>query len=268
MNRRDFLIRSAIMTAAISSNVSAVDHYKDTSITTVKKNSSRTISFFVFPGMTALDFIGPLTALSYGGFNINYVWHDKEPLDTESNGIKIYPTATFNEMRSSDVLCVPGTSNPFDIINDHKAMQWLNYVGSRAEYVTSICTGSIILAAAGLLNGYRAATHWSMEKQLEMLGATVVRDRVVTDRNRITGGGVTAGIDFGLTLLSTLMDEDNAKLSQLIMQYEPAPPFNAGSPIHAGKELTDRAAEIIWENVSSNTPDYMSNLIKAKNRKF
>ncbi|MEY7875004.1 DJ-1/PfpI family protein [Enterobacter roggenkampii] len=161
--------------------------------------------------MTALNFIGPLAGLSSGGFNINYVWHEKEPLDTESLGIKIYPSETFSEVRSADLLCVPGTSNPFDIINDHKAMEGLNYVGSCAEYVTSICTGSIILQAAGLLNGYRAVTHWSMQKQLYILGATVARDRVVADRNRIRGGGVIAGIDFGLTLLSTLKDEDNTK---------------------------------------------------------
>ncbi|MFK3765672.1 DJ-1/PfpI family protein [Serratia ureilytica] len=267
MNRREFLIKTAIVSAAAASSVSTNAEPVAEADSNIADQNKKTISFFVYPNMTVLDFIGPLTALNMGFFNIDYVWHDKEPLKTESVGVKIHPTKTFSEVHTTDILCVPGTGNPFNILQDSKALEWLNKVGGSAEYVTSVCTGSIILAAAGLLTGYNAATHWSMEKELHMLGAIVKRERIVIDRNRITGGGVTAGIDFGLKLLSILKGDDSAKLSQLFMQYEPSPPFNAGTPDSAGVKLTNTASKIIWGNVKRETPKYINNLKYLKDKK-
>jgi cyclohexyl-isocyanide hydratase len=111
--------------------------------------------------------------------------------------------------------------------------------GARARYVTSVCTGALVLGAAGLLRGYRAATHWYVMDTLPLLGAVPVHERVVSDRNRMTGGGVTAGIDFGLALLAQLRDAEYARRVQLVIEYAPAPPFNAGSPDSAGEALTE-----------------------------
>ena len=117
-------------------------------------------------------------------------------------------------------------------------LRFLAERGKTARFVTSVCTGALVLGAAGLLEGYKATTHWATYEALAALGATVEHRRVVTDRNRVTGGGVTAGIDFGLTLLAELRGEVVAKTTQLVLEYDPAPPFDAGTPAAAGPELT------------------------------
>jgi cyclohexyl-isocyanide hydratase len=124
-----------------------------------------------------------------------------------------------------------------DVIADDAAMAWVRSIGAEARWVTSVCTGSLILGAAGLLKGYRAATHWSWRDYLAMFGAEMVPERVVVDRNRVTGGGVTAGIDFALTLMAEVRSPQFAKAVQLSLEYDPAPPFDAGSPEKAGPEL-------------------------------
>lgn len=265
MKRREFLTKSAVAVATVG--FFNYGFSREIEITKkneglIKRKKGKTIAFLIFPEMTPLDIIGPATAFDIAGLNIEYVWHDKKPIKTELNGIFVTPTITFDELNCVDIICVPGASNPFEIIMDEKAVKWLSEVGKNAEYVTSVCTGALVLAAAGLLDGYKASTHWSRQREIEKLGAIFSNERVTIDRNRITGGGVTAGIDFGLTLLSILESENSAKLTQLIMQYDPLPPFEAGTPEKAGKYITNLAEKIGMENLSRNAPDYKERIEK------
>jgi cyclohexyl-isocyanide hydratase len=135
------------------------------------------------------------------------------------------------------VICVPGGFGTDELVNDEEVLAFLRKQAERAKFVTSVCTGSLVLGAAGLLRGYRAATHWTAMENLSAFGAIPTEQRVVIDRNRVTGGGVTAGIDFALTLVAKLVDEKTAQAVQLRLEYNPAPPFNAGSPKTAPKEV-------------------------------
>jgi cyclohexyl-isocyanide hydratase len=149
----------------------------------------------------------------------------------------VTPTTTFADCPQLDVLCVPGGVGTDDMVNDVEMLAFLRKQAAGATYVTSVCTGSLVLGAAGLLRGYRATTHWSAMDHLGPFGAIPETTRVCVDRNRITGGGVTAGIDFALTLVSIMVDRPTAEAIQLGIEYNPAPPFNAGSPDTAPSEV-------------------------------
>ena len=222
------------------------------------------LSFLLFEGMTALDFLGPATVLTASGqFAVDYVWRDKNPVYAESSVDKclgFMPTATFGEIRETDILCVPGTSNPYAPIMQEDILEWVGNVGSRAEWVTSVCTGSFILGAAGLLKGYRATTHWTMVEELTYFGAEPVSDRVVRDRNRVTGAGVTSGIDFGLVLLALLCGENTARQAQLMLEYDPDPPFVGGSPKNAAPEMIAKCKTQFLSNRERNMP-YAENVL-------
>ena len=195
------------------------------------------VAFLLFPDVTQLDLTGPAQVLSrLGNARLDLVWKDRAPVATDA-GFAIEPTATFADLARADILCVPGGLGVTGVIEDDEAMAWVRAVGAESRWVTSVCTGSLILGAAGLLQGYRATTHWSWRPYLAMFGAEMVPERVVVDRNRVTGGGVTAGIDFALTLMAEVRGEAFAKLVQLSLEYDPAPPFDAGSPAKAGPEL-------------------------------
>lgn len=196
------------------------------------------VAFLLFPKITQLDLTGPAQVLSRLGGNatLDLVWKTRDPVPTDA-GFSILPTATFDEVPAADILCVPGGIGVNQVIADDTAMAWVEQLGSSAQWVTSVCTGSLILGAAGLLRGYRATSHWAWRDMLTLFGATPVAERVVIDRNRVTGGGVTAGIDFGLTLTALLRGEDHARGVQLGLEYNPAPPFDAGSPAGAGETL-------------------------------
>jgi cyclohexyl-isocyanide hydratase len=140
------------------------------------------------------------------------------------------PTTTFADCPQLDVICVPGGVGTDDMINDEEMLAFLRKQADGAKYITSVCTGSLVLGAAGLLRGYRATAHWSAIDYLPAYGAIPTKTRVCTDRNRVTGGGVTAGIDFALTLVEMLVDRKTAETIQLRLEYNPAPPFNSGSP--------------------------------------
>jgi cyclohexyl-isocyanide hydratase len=197
---------------------------------------STKIAFLVFPGITQLDFTGPAQMLAFGGCTVEAVWRDKAPIPTDS-GFSIMPTATLEECREADVVCVAGGEGVHDVMDDEAVLCWLRGIARGAGHVTSVCTGSLILAAAGLLEGYRATSHWMWRDYLALFGAVPTNARLVVDRNRITGGGVTCGIDFGLALLGELKGETPAKLAQLGGEYDPHPPFDAGTPERAGPEL-------------------------------
>jgi len=192
------------------------------------------IAMLVYPRMTALDLIGPQYMFaSLLGAKVHLVAKTREPV-TSDTGVTITPTATFSETpQDLTVLFAPGgTQGTLAALEDAETRAFMADRGSRAKYVTSVCTGSLILGAAGLLKGYRATSHWAAREALADFGAIPTDKRVVRDRNRITGAGVTAGLDFGLTMVAELRDANYAQSLQLICEYDPHPPFNAGS-LHA-----------------------------------
>lgn len=195
------------------------------------------IAFLLFPSLTQLDMTGPAQFLSrMPDASVDFVWKSLAPVPTDA-GFSIVPSASFADMPAADILCVPGGVGVADVMNDAEALDWVRRVGAGAQWVTSVCTGSLILGAAGLLKGYSATTHWAWHHLLPLFGAKPVKARTVTDRNRVTGGGVTAGIDFALTLIALIHGDRTAQALQLALEYDPAPPFNAGSPEKAGAEL-------------------------------
>lgn len=194
------------------------------------------VSFLLFPQVTQLDLTGPAQMLSrLGHATIDLVAATMEPVPTDS-GFSLLPTATFAHAAQPDILCVPGGVGDQAAMEDTATIAWLQRAAAGAQWVTSVCTGALILGAAGLLKGYRATTHWASHQYLASFGAIPVHERVVFDRGRVTGGGVTAGIDFGLALIAAIRGEDHAKIVQLSLEYDPQPPFDAGSPAAAGEE--------------------------------
>ena len=195
------------------------------------------VAFLLFPNVTQLDLTGPAQVLSrLGNAKLDLVWKSRDPVPTDA-GFSIVPTGTFAEVEAADILCVPGGIGVAEVMQDGEAMAWVRQVGAGAQWVTSVCTGSLILGAAGLLRGYRAACHWAWREDLRLFGAEPVAERVVFDRNRVTGGGVTAGIDFAFALMAAIRGETHARLIQLGLEYDPQPPFDSGSPERAGEEL-------------------------------
>jgi cyclohexyl-isocyanide hydratase len=191
----------------------------------------------LFPKVTQLDFTGPLQVFSsVPGAQVHLIWKRIEPVPSDSV-LTLTPTVTFADCPQLDVICVPGGFGTDAMVNDEEVLDFLRRQSVAAKYVTSVCTGSLVLGAAGLLTGYRATTHWSAMDNLAPYGATPTKTRVCVDRNRVTGGGVTAGIDFALTLVSHLVDRQTAEMIQLRLEYNPAPPFNAGSPDTAPTEV-------------------------------
>jgi cyclohexyl-isocyanide hydratase len=195
------------------------------------------IGLVIFPRVTQLDLTGPVQVFSsVPGAKVHLIWKRIEPVASDSV-LTLTPTITFADCPQLDVVCVPGGLGTDDMVNDDEMLAFLRQQALGAKYVTSVCTGSLVLGAAGLLRGYRAATHWTAMDFLKEFGATPTNTRVCVDRNRVTGGGVTAGIDFALTLVSLLVDRRTAEAIQLRIEYNPAPPFNAGSPETAPAEI-------------------------------
>lgn len=199
------------------------------------------IAMLVHPDFVLQDLLGPLTVFNLLRCETHLVWKNREPVMTEV-GLPITPTTAFRDCPTNlDVLFAPGgLPGTIAAMEDPEVLQFFRDQGRTARYVTSVCTGSLLLGAAGLLRGYKATSHWAVRDYLPLMGATTVNDRVVHDRNRITGGGVTAGIDFGLTLAALLRSQEEAQGIQLIIEYAPAPPFNAGTPETAPKAVLDR----------------------------
>lgn len=201
---------------------------------------SEKIAFLVYPQFTALDMVGPhymLTSLM--GATTHVVAKTREPV-TSDTGLVFTPSTSFAECPADlDIICVPGgSSGTLAAMRDDATLAFLKDRGGRAKYVTSVCTGSLLLGAAGLLDGYRATSHWVARPLLAEFGAIPTPGRVVRDRNRITGGGVTAGIDFGLALVASLRDRTYAEGVQLLAEYAPELPFDAGTPQRAPAEVT------------------------------
>ena len=201
----------------------------------------------MYPGMYALDLVGPHAFLAdLPNVETHLLWKTLEPISTEHR-MHLVPTSTLSACpKHLDVLFVPGgTRGTIAMMQDNEVLDFLADRGESARYVTSVCTGSLILGAAGLLRGYKATSHWNKRDLLSLLGAFPEQKRIVEDRNRITGGGVTSGMDFGLVLASRLRGADEAKMQQLLNEYDPQPPFDAGTPSKAGPELTAQARHIL-----------------------
>jgi cyclohexyl-isocyanide hydratase len=198
------------------------------------------IGFLMFPNLTQLDLAGPAQVLCrVPGLRVHYVGRTLDPVPTDA-GFKISPTVTFADCPQLDVVCVPGGPGVGEVLTDRETLAFLRRQGARARYVASVCTGALVLGAAGLLDGYQSTTHWMFRSYLPLFGARPANGRVVRDRNRITGGGVTAGIDFALALAAELVGEEAARMVQLALEYDPQPPFDCGSPEKAGTARVER----------------------------
>jgi cyclohexyl-isocyanide hydratase len=203
------------------------------------------IGLVIFPKVTQLDFTGPLQVFSsVPGAKVHLIWKRIEPVPSDSV-LTLTPTITFADCPQLDVICVPGGAGTDDMVNDQEMLDFLRRQAERAKYITSVCTGSLVLGAAGLLQGYRAATHWSAMDHLAPFGATPTKTRVCVDRNRITGGGVTAGIDFALAVVDELRGREVAETIQLMVEYDPHPPFDAGSPKRASPAVMAGLARLM-----------------------
>jgi cyclohexyl-isocyanide hydratase len=184
----------------------------------------------LYPRLDQLDLTGPFEVLArFEELKIHLVSKTLDPV-ADVNGLRILPTDAFASRPKADILFVPGGPGQIALMEDGEVLSFLRQQAGEARYVTSVCTGSLILAAAGLLTGYRATCHWLSLDQLAYFGAVPVKERVVIDRNRITGAGVTSGIDFALVLAARLFGEERAKRAQLAMEYDPKPPFAGGIP--------------------------------------
>ena len=193
-------------------------------------NRQTRIVCLLFPAVTQLDLTGPAQVFArMPNTDVVYVWHRIEPVPTDA-GFSILPTATLDDAGQADVLFIPGGQGAFDLFDDDIALEFIRTQAASARYVTSVCTGSFALAAAGLLAGIRATSHWGSLQLLKEFGAIPTAERVVRDGRVITGAGVSSGIDFALTLTADLFGDAEAKRIQLGIEYDPAPPFDAGSP--------------------------------------
>lgn len=194
------------------------------------------VGFLLWPNLTQLDMTGPAQVLSrMPGAQLHFVWKSLDPVPSDC-GLSMMPTVTFDDCPRLDMLCVPGGSPVAPIMQDRDVLGWLRTQAAGADLVTSVCTGSLILAAAGLLDGYRAGCYWASGHQLALFGATFVQERVVTDRNRITAGGVTSGIDFAFQVIERLHGRDVAEAAQLALEYDPQP-IGGGTPATARPEI-------------------------------
>lgn len=257
LNRRHFMAGSiSMLLAGISSRLWAdestkatpaavtetpkADHQSEHNLSMMPADWTKPdqIAMLIYPEFTALDLIGPHYMFAgLMGATVHIVAATREPVISDTK-VTIVPSATYDEVpQDLTVLFIPGGGESvIRALEDEKLMAFVRDRGSRAKYVTSTCTGSLILAGAGLLQGYKATSHWVAREALVAGGAIPVNERVVRDRNRITGAGVTAGIDLGLTLIAELRDTFYAQNMQLLAEYAPHPPFNAGTPDTAPKE--------------------------------
>ncbi|WP_200845071.1 DJ-1/PfpI family protein [Roseomonas sp. 18066] len=203
------------------------------------------IGLVLFPELTQLDLTGPAEVFArMPGAEVLFLWKTLDPVASD-RGLRLLPSASFAECGALDVICVPGGPGQIALMEDDETLDFLRRVAPGCRLVTSVCTGSLVLGAAGLLAGYRATSHWSSIDQLALLGAQPVAERVVRDRDRITGAGVTSGIDFALQVVAELAGEAVAQGIQLQLEYDPEPPWPAGSPRSAPAALVAAAREKI-----------------------
>jgi cyclohexyl-isocyanide hydratase len=201
--------------------------------------SERIIGMLIFPKLTQLDMTGPYEVLArLPNTKVHLVAHTLDPVATD-RGMQIVPTVTFADCPPLDVVMVPGGPGQQDLMEDAVVLEFLQRQARGAKYVTSVCTGSLVLGAAGLLKGKRATCHWAALEHLRPLGAVPISEKVVVDGNVVTGAGVTSGIDFALKLAAILESEKVAREIQLGIEYDPDPPFQSGSPRTASADVLE-----------------------------
>ncbi|WP_397448802.1 DJ-1/PfpI family protein [Pseudomonas sp. NA-150] len=195
------------------------------------------IGLLVFPNVQQLDLTGPYDVFaSLPDVTVHLIWKNLEPIRS-STGLMLSPSVDFANCPALEVICIPGGTGVNPLMEDEETLGFIRHQAANARFITSVCTGALVLGAAGLLRGRRATTHWASHGLLEAFGAIAVQERVVRDGNLMSGGGVTAGIDFALTLTAELFGDQEAQATQLQMEYAPAPPFNSGRPENAPAEV-------------------------------
>jgi transcriptional regulator GlxA family with amidase domain len=200
----------------------------------------------LYPKFTALDAVGPYTVLAFApGWTVTFVAGEIGPVVDDKGTLSLVATATYADLPRPDVIVVPGGIGTYEAVSDQDLLGWVREAHEHTRWTTSVCTGSFVLGAAGLLNGLDATTHWGFLKDLGGVGANAVSERVVTQGKIVTAAGVSAGIDMALTLLAEATDETTAQTVQLAIEYDPHPPFNAGSPKTAPPGLTEPAMGLI-----------------------
>jgi transcriptional regulator GlxA family with amidase domain len=203
------------------------------------------IVVFLYPGMTALDAIGPYEVLrAIPNARIRFAAKTRGPVEVDSGFLSLHAEFSISEIDSADILLVPG-GNSLPQLDDPEVLAWIRRIHETTRWTTSVCTGSLILAGAGVLEGMEATTHWSSLPILADFGAKPCERRVVRHGKVVTAAGVSAGIDMGLELVGMEAGEEVAKTMQLIIEYDPAPPFDAGSPAKAGEAILNRAKAIL-----------------------
>lgn len=199
------------------------------------------LAFVMYDQFTLLDLAGPVEVLRGWPYaEVHYVATSAAPVTTDS-GMQVRPTTTIHQLRDPDVVMVPGTGQPDLMLANDALTGWLRNVADAAQWVASVCTGAGLLAAAGLLQGRRATTHWAYRAQLASMGAEVVDERFVFDGRVVTAAGVSAGIDMALALFGRQFGPEAAKAVQLAIEYNPQPPYDSGSPHKAGEQITRRS---------------------------
>lgn len=194
------------------------------------KHNNISIGLLLFPGLTQLDLTGPYEVFARApNTQVHLIWKEIAPVMSD-RGLVMFANTTFQTCPQLDVLCIPGGPGQIALMDDQETLGFIKAQAEHAQYITSVCTGSLVLGAAGLLKGYKATCHWASLNQLALLGATPVAERVVQDRNRITGAGITSGIDFALHLVALLYGNTVAESIQLHMEYDPHPPMHSGTP--------------------------------------
>ena len=247
MNRREFagvigLAGLGLTTVAQAADKGGSDRRTNEEARKKLAENAPKFAMLIYPGMVALDLIGPMTALNLTGGTIDLVWKNREPVANDL-GLPIAATCDFASCpRNVDAFVVPGgLGGTTALLDDPETLDFIRDMSKSARYMTGICTGTLALGAAGILKGKRATSHWYCVDMLALFGATPVKERVVEDGNVITGNG-TGSLDFGLTLSKRVRGEEWARRSQLVLEYDPQPPFDSGTPAGAGTALT---AEIL-----------------------
>jgi transcriptional regulator GlxA family with amidase domain len=203
------------------------------------------VAFVVYPDFTGLDLVGPYDIISrWPDVEVRFVASSPEPVRAD-RGLTVIPTDTPDTLPDPDVIVVPGSENPLPVLEDQVLLGWLRSAAPRCKWTVSVCSGASLYTAAGLLNGKATTTHWGFRDNVRALGAQVVDDRVVWEGNHISGAGVSAGIDMALTLTERVHGRELAEALQLVIEYDPQPPFDSGSLDKASAATRRRARRIL-----------------------
>jgi cyclohexyl-isocyanide hydratase len=206
-------------------------------------NMTIRFGLLTFPGVQQLDLTGPYEIFaSTEGAEVHLIWKDVAPIISATK-LELQPSTTFEDCPQLDVICIPGGGGVNALLEDEVVLSFIRAQAAQARFVTSVCTGSLVLGAAGLLRGKKATTHWNAHNFLAHFGAVPTKGRIVRDGNLITAGGVTAGIDFGLAVVAALRGQEEAETIQLSLEYAPAPPFHSGTPEEATAEILAKAKQ-------------------------